>query len=218
MKYITILLMLAITVGACNQSNNFSGQGRSTGENENSTPVYLWPEGKKYYYTFDEKRYLDEVPNKVVLGLDEKYLSEIQLYLQKNDQIRNMELNHHEGRFCIYILTTTENADVSTFMEDLKKLTGVKSVHPSYILADFISPEISVIDEIIMCFKDHVSQQEINEMHKKYPVEVKEITPYWQILSVPVSADLLGIANAYQESGLTIYSKPSFISETVVGP
>ena len=41
-------------------------------------------EGKEYWYSFDEKRFLDEVPNKIVLCFDEKHFLDIQHYLQEN--------------------------------------------------------------------------------------------------------------------------------------
>ena len=164
----------------------------------------------KFYYGFDEKIYLTEVSNKFVLRLEREYHSEIQRYLQENDRSRLVVLN---DLYNVFTLTTAENSNVKALMVDLKKQPGVKSVHPVYKLADCISPEIGLIDEIIMRFKDHVSQQEIDEMHKKFPIEIKEITDYWQILTVPADADLLEIANAYQESGLVIYSCPNFLSK-----
>ena len=42
---------------------------------------------EKYYYAFDEKIFLTEVPNMVILSFDEQYFSEIQLNLQRNAQI-----------------------------------------------------------------------------------------------------------------------------------
>ena len=45
---------------------------------------------RKYYYAFDEKVFLTEVPNKVVLSFDKEYLSEIQSNLQKNVQIKQI--------------------------------------------------------------------------------------------------------------------------------
>jgi subtilisin family serine protease len=45
-----------------------------------------------------------------------------------------MELQSGRG-FCMYILTTIENANKDALMEDLKKQEGVKSVNPVYVLA-----------------------------------------------------------------------------------
>ena len=171
------------------------------------------PQGK-FYYAFDEKIFLTEVPNKVVLTFVESFPLETRQYLQRNPQVIQIEL-YDEG--CI--LFTAENTNIIALMEDLKNQTGVKSVHPVYKLADFIGTEMYFTDEISVQFKEHVSQQEIDELHKKYHVVVKN-HPYQsnsikshQILSVPVDADIIEIANAYQESGFVIYSYPLFCAK-----
>ena len=208
LKLLTFLLMLMTVVMACSKSELWS---------EGNPYVYAWPEGKKYYYTFEEKTYLNEVPNEIVVSFDKKYLTKIQTTLLKNTQISNMILDDVNN---IFILTTTGNTDLKALMKDLKKQTGVKSVNPVYMQADYISPEMYFTDEISVLFKDNVFRQEIIEIHKKYRVTVKK-HPYpdlfpasHQILSVPVNADMLGIANAYQESGLVIYSYPNFLSKS----
>ena len=209
-----LLLILAGYFSSCNTKMEVE-----LVEEEEAVPEiwqgYDWPAGKKYYYGFEEKIYLDEVPNKVVFGFDDNYLLEIKRYLQENVHIVHIDLQIF-NKICI--LTTTENSDVTSLLEDLRKLEGVKSAHPVYMLSDFISPEIFLNDEVIMQFKYGVTLRKMEEVHKVFHVRVKEITDYWQILIVPVDADILGVANAYQESGLVIYSKPNFFSEIEISP
>jgi len=213
---LSLLILLSLLV-AC--SREIPTHPNSEGKNieGKNFPVYVWPEGKKYYYVYDEKIYLDEVPNKIVLGFDEKYFSEIQQYLQENIRIRDIKF------FRSYVvLTTVENTNLKILMEDLKKLSRAKSVHPVYSLVDFdfFNEERYFTDMICVLFKDNVSQQQIDEIHKKYPVEINKHLysdfPKSQNLFVPIDADLLGIANAYQESGLVVFSYPFFGSNIII--
>ena len=161
---------------------------------------------EKYYYGFDEKIPLYEAPNKVVVCFDEKHLSEIQTNLRHNAQILSMDFKF-ENNYAI--LTIVENANVRALKEDLKKLAGIKSVNPLY-------HGKVVTDEIIVQFKEHVSQQEIDNIVQKYRLVVNRISSWRShLLSVPIDFDLLEVTNAIQESGLVNYSHPNFYSEIV---
>ena len=160
---------------------------------------------EKYYYAFDEKIFLDKVADKIVLSFDKEYLSDIQMNLRNNVQIRHTEFQIEYGN-CV--LTTTENSDVRALMEDLKKQAGIKSVNPMYAVSGL---EMGVTEEIIVQFKENASQREVDEIYRKYRVEVKEITEIFQILSVPIDFDPLEVANACQTSGLVNFSHPNFI-------
>ena len=220
-------LFLAIIIMGCNKTTeehdediericgSITDEENENTDNKSNTPdipAYVWPEGSRYYYAYEEKMFLDTVHNKIVLSFNEKFLSAMQQYLQKNEQISHMELFYFNSG---YILTIAENANVKALIEDLKKQQGVKSVNPMYALDGF---EMGVTDEIVVQFKEHVSQQEIDGIHKRYQVEVKKTTDiYSQILSVPIYMDVLEVANAYQESGLVIYSHPAFVAKAVHG-
>jgi len=112
------------------------------------------------------------------------------------------------GNSRCYVLTITDSLG-SALKSDLSKQAGVKSVNPLYITAD--SLEMCVTDEIVVQFKKNVSQNEINEIHKKYNATIKETTPLYQLISVPIDIDPLEVANAYQTSGLVNFSQPNFI-------
>ena len=122
-----LLLMALITIGSFT-----SCAKRADVENcESDNEVYVWPEGPKYYYAFDEKIFLDESPNKVVLRFEKGYLSEMQKNLQSDPQILHTEFQIGND-YCI--LTTIEDSNVRTLMTDLKKQAGVKSVNPIYYI------------------------------------------------------------------------------------
>lgn len=200
-----IVLMLAGSFSSCAvKADNVEGD-------ENS-PIYVCPEEAKYYFAFDEKIFLDIVPNMVVVSFEEKYLAEIQKFLQENTQILNMEL----ANLCrCYILTTTEKSNVKTLMGDLRKLPGVKSVNQMYATSE--GALIPMTGEIVVQFKENVSQQDIDEISQKYRLEVIDIhrptnTHY---LSVPIDLDPLEVANAIYISGLPNYSYPIFLVKSV---
>ena len=187
---------------------------------EENPPIYMWPVGPKYYYGFDTKIYLYEVPNKIVVSFNKKHLLEAEQYLQENGRILEMEMTLYAEESNVCVLTTAEDSDTGVLIKDLKKQAWAKSVYPVYVLDDgYGHLELCVTDEISVLFKDHASQQEIAEIHEKYSVIVKD-HPYpdlfpklHQVLSVPIYVDILGVANAYQESGLVVYSYPNFISK-----
>ena len=148
-------------------------------------------QSQKYYYSFDEKIFLSEVPNKFVIGFDKQYLTEIETSLQSNGVEFQMGDN--------YCILTMENTNLETVKAFFSKQGGIKSINPMYIAADYGS-EIVVTDEIVVQFKTDVQQQIINEMHEEYQVVVKEATKHFQILSVPFGLDPLEIANIRAES------------------
>jgi len=204
-----ILLLFAGSFSSCKIKEG--GEASSSEEGEINTPVYVWPQGPKYYYAFDEKIPLYEAPNKVVLSFDEKYFSEIQKYLQDNGQVQNMVLNDNHY---FYILTI-EKPNIKMLRKDFSEQKGVISVNPLYLI--YGGTEAPVTGEVCVKFNEHVSQQEIDRLVQKYRLAVVHSNPisYTQRLIAPIDLDLLEIANAIQESGLVIYSHPNFILKHV---
>jgi len=162
---------------------------------------------EKYYYAFDEKIFLYEVENKVVLSFNREYLSEINEYLQDDTNILHMELQIFNNVFIL----TTENPYIETLKKNVSQRYGIKSINPLFITYEGL--EMALTDEIIMQFKENVSQQEIDEMHAQYNVSVKETTPLYQLISISNLNDPLEIANLYQRSGLVNFSHPNFIAK-----
>ena len=170
---------------------------------------YEQPQGTqgRYYYAFDEKIFLVEVPNKVVVSFENSYLSEIQQFLQNNAQIRQMEF---ESEFGNCVLSITENTNSRAFIADLKKSPGIKSVNPLYNCNE--GGIRGLTNEIVIQFKEGVSHLKIDEIYKKYRLEILDVNEVFQVLSVPIDLDPLDVANAIQRSGLTNFSCPNFLT------
>lgn len=163
---------------------------------------------EKFYYAFEEKIFLNEVADKFVVSFDKQYFLNIQENLRTNTKIKHIEFQK-ENNYCIL---TMESVYMKTERESFSKQVGIKSINPMYIIVNG-GLEIGITDEIVVQFKDNASAQAINEMNKKYRIEIKENYDIFQVLAVPITFDPLEVANAYQTSGLVNFCKPNFISK-----
>lgn len=192
---------------------SFSCQEEDEGDCFKSDCVFLWPKGKKFYFSFQEKKYIDEVPLKFTLGYEKEYYLKITNFLSKNMEIDYVKPDTIND---LFIISLFEGVDASVLFSKLKKLSGVKSLNMVYKLADFIGPEMYINDEVVLRFKENVTNNEIHEMHKRYHSKVKISNSQFQIISVPIYYDPLEVANAYQAGGLTELSHPNFVSEIII--
>jgi len=200
LKYIALLLILAGNFSSCEMKEDII--------EDEDFPIYVWPEGPKYYYSFENKIFLDEVLNKVIISFRKEYFSDIQAVLEKNTQVLQIE-SQIDNNCCI--LTIAENSNKKAIMENFKKLTGVKSVNPMYAVSGGL--EMGITNEFVVQFKETASQHKIDEIRKKYHVEIERTTELFQVFSVPIYFNTLEVANVYQESGLVNFSHPNFIIE-----
>ncbi|MDR0206918.1 MAG: hypothetical protein LBI45_06645, partial [Bacteroidales bacterium] len=157
---------------------------------------------KRYYYSFNEKIFINEVENKMVICFQKDKAAEVKTLINSK-KIESQ--NDH-----VYIVNV-ENDQKETLKRDLLQIEGVKSVYPMYATAD--GAELGTTDEIVMRFNKDVSQQQIDELHRKYQVSVKKVTNLYQLVTVPNNADVLEIANQYQLSGLVKYCHPNFMTK-----
>jgi hypothetical protein len=189
-----------------------SCQEEKKADTEDEIHRITWLKKTRYYYSCDEKIYLDEAENKVVLSYDDQYLPEIQRYLQKDKKIKDMKfLNQRNFFICTFI---TVNANTKAIMENLRKQAGVKSVNPMYTPTDGVAIlEMAITGRIAVQFKKSVSRQEVDDINKRYRVTIQEVTERFDILFVPVDLDPLEVSNAYQTSGMVVFSTPDFLSK-----
>jgi len=165
----------------------------------------------KYYYAFDERVPLNEVAGRVVVTFEKGHRSGEEQYSTRNSLTATESFEIRDGYSGEYsVVGIKGKSDKNMSKNSLLKQTGVKSVRQVYALED--GYEMGYTNEVILQFKKSVSQQKIDEMHKKFGVEVIKTTELYVLLSVPVGSDPLDVANAYQESGLTNYSHPNFIT------
>lgn len=187
---------------------------KNTDNAENGIPATRAQSDGKYYYAFDEKVPLYEVADRMVVTFDKENRSNLEERLVHDGQILNDKLHILDGYYSDYsVITLRDSSDKKVFRDDLSKQAGIKSVRQVYAIED--GYEMGYTNEVIMQFKKSASQKEIDEMHKKFNTEVIKTSKLYMLLSIPVEFDPLDVANAYQESGLTNYSYPNFITSAV---
>lgn len=162
---------------------------------------------ESYYYAYNEKVYLEELDNKIVVRYNHNKKSDkkkMSLYSELADK----HIEWKDDSTCVITLPASSKAELK---ERIKLQSDVKLCNPVYK----VNPELemSVTDEVLIKPKDDTSQKELEKLHKKYGIEVAKITSIYQKLKVPAGFDALEIANIYQESGLVVFSHPNFICE-----
>jgi hypothetical protein len=163
--------------------------------------------GEKFYYAYDKKSYLCEVKNRFCIGWSATYSSAIRDILLQD---KGTMLEWVNDSICIVQVNTSQN---TIFRENIQSLPGIKFLHPIYTSSGGQGSEMGLTDEFVIKPKGDVPLEEIDKLHQKYQVTVKKVTDLYRLLSVPAHADALAIANAYQESGLVVYSHPSFLGK-----
>jgi len=161
----------------------------------------------KFYYAYNEKIYLNEHDNKLIVRYVENKKSDkerISLYSELEDHV----IEWKDDSTCIITFSANEKR---LYQAKIQRQTDVKSCNPVYKITTGL--ELGFTDEFLVKFNDNVPQNEIQKLHKKHKVEVVKITELYQLIKVQVGSNALEIANSYQESGLTRFSHPNFICE-----
>ena len=157
---------------------------------------------KRYYYAYDEKVYLNEVENKLIVSFQKDDIAGIK------SLINTPEAEFTNDSVCIL---TVDNSQKEAVKKTLLQTKGVKSVQPMYVADGGL--EMGITDEFVVKFKPDISRQQKDEWIKKHLAVLKQETELYILMSVPVDVDILEIANLYQLSGLTEYSHPNFIAK-----
>ena len=161
----------------------------------------------KFYYAYAEKIFLKELDNKLIVRYNKNKKTDKKLissYLELGDEFIKWE----DDSTCVVV---TDPSKMKNIKDKILKQGDVKTLNMMYSVNSGL--EMGVTDEFIVKFKENVSQKEIEKLHKNHGVIAVKTTDIYQLLKVPNGADALEIANIYQESGLTRFSHPNFISE-----
>ena len=164
-----------------------------------SVKSFSQAEGERYYYSLNKKIFLRKIDDKMIVSFQRNSAVDVKTRISSEKIVWQND--------SIYILNIGNDRQ-KTLKSDLLQTKGVKSVHPMYAACGV---EVGMTDEIVMKFHKDVSQQQIDEIHRKYQVRVKKTTDLYQVVTVPPNADALEIANQYQLSGLVEYSCPDFL-------
>lgn len=164
-------------------------------------------QNSKYYYAYNEKVYLAESENKLIVRYNQNKQSDkkrISMYLE----LVNKKFEWIDDSTCIITFNASEK---ELFKDKIKQQADIKTCSAVFTIGTDM--EMGVTDEFLVKFNENVSKSEIANLHRKFRVEVVTATEFYQLLKVPSGSDVLEIANSYQESGLTRFSHPNFIDE-----
>lgn len=162
---------------------------------------------QRFYYAYNEKIYLNELDNKLIVRYKQNKKSDkskLSLYSELLDK-------QFEWKDDSTYIITIDASEKRYFRDKILKQEDVKSCNPVYSINTGF--EMGVTDEFVVRFHENVLPKEIDKLHKKYEVVVVKTEDIYQLLKVPAGSDALEIANKYQESGLTRFSHPNFISD-----
>jgi subtilisin-like proprotein convertase family protein len=174
---------------------------------------------KEYYYAGGKKIKLNRVPDSFAIRYKKDVPSKaIERKLSAKADLIDAEERKEMPKHRIIIVTlppTRHLADVKNSVKSLEADNDVESITPVYREARS-GLRMVAIDEIIVRFKDNVSQSEMEKFNGENDVEVIEqnrFVPNQYLLRVKNPKDTLEIANKYQESGLADFAEPNFVSE-----
>ncbi len=105
--------------------------------------------------------------------------------------------------------------EIQSFRADAGKFSQVNPVFQTF------DAEMTMTDEFIVTFPAEMSMEEINAFNTSRGVEFVDYVlgqPGTFVLKVSVGADLLEVANQYQESGVALYSSPNFVRIITTDP
>jgi subtilisin-like proprotein convertase family protein/subtilisin family serine protease len=174
---------------------------------------------KDYYYAMGKKVKLSRLPDSLALRYKEGVpakamgtkLAEMEGFADAEER---KEMPKH--RLVIVTLPHTRRlGDVRASLENLERDEQVEFVVPVYREPESGLRMIAT-DEITVRFKSSASQAEIDQFNRENGTEVvkkNRFVPSQYILRVKNAQDTLAIANKYQESDLTEFAAPNFVSE-----
>ncbi|MDR1373199.1 MAG: hypothetical protein LBJ17_08840 [Dysgonamonadaceae bacterium] len=168
----------------------------------------------KYYYSYDVKNSLSVVQDKFIISAEESAKSSISDYLSSiNAKIKWIKSEVATAIFEV-------NVPLESIIDALSDKEDVKSIQPVYVCVDDydkrITLEVGITDQFVVKFIEDASREQIEDLYAKYDVSVLNENDNYTKLSVSRNSDALDIANAFQESGLVIFSHPDFISSIEV--
>ena len=175
--------------------------------------------GREYYYVSGKKVSLQRIPDSFAVKYKKDITSRaMEGRLAEMPELALAEERKELPRYRFIIVTLPPSQRLSVIEDSKKSLVDDSNV-------EFVTPvyrerqsglRLVLTDEITVRFKDSTSQREIENINEKNNVEVIEqnrFVPQQYLLRVKNPQDTLTIANKYQESDLTEFAEPNFISE-----
>lgn len=176
-------------------------------------------QNKAYYYAGEKKIKLQRLPDSFAVRYKKKTSSRtMEEKLRKEAFFADAEERKEMPQHRVVIVTvphTRRAADTENSIAKLKAEDDVEFVTPVFRESQS-GLRLVATDEITVRFKEGVSRKDIEKFNKTNGVTLIKENSYVKnqfLLRVKNASDTLKIANVYQQSDLTEFAEPNFITE-----
>lgn len=121
---------------------------------------------QRFYYAYNEKIVLNEFENKLIVRYNQSKKSD-KSKISLAAELDEKQFDWKDDSTCKITFSTSEAV---RYKDKILRQTDVKSCNTLYFISTGL--EMGVTDEIVLMFYDNVSEKEIDNMHKKYRVNV----------------------------------------------
>lgn len=163
------------------------------------------PENRKFYYAFNEKVFIDKIPNKFAVKFkDKQKANALKFYLM--EKIGNEKNIQSQNETTLIVDLNSTGKNINELLDS--KMPDIEIIKPAY---KYQKQEMYYTNEILV---EALEGMNINEVIRKNGLEnyvkVKE-GKFYSIIEIFSFFDACEIANKIQESGLVKYSHPNFM-------
>ena len=163
------------------------------------------PENRKFYYAFNEKIFIDEIPNKFAVKFkDKQKANALKLYLI--EKVGNEKKIQSQNETTLIVDLNSTGKNINELLNS--KMLDIEIIKPAY---KYQKQEMYYTNEILV---EPLEGINISDVIRKNGLEnygkVKE-GKFYSIVEISPIFDACEIANKIQESGLVKYSHPNFM-------
>jgi len=156
------------------------------------------PSSKVFYYAYDERIYLSEASDKVIVQFARNKNSESGVFLSDFANLKEGDIIWRDDSTAILKINQSEKLK---FQSVLSKREDVLLVNPIFKTAEGL--DVAYTDRFIIELKDKGSLKALQRLNEENKVEILELTDHLILLRASSGDDALALANKYYESGIT---------------
>jgi subtilisin family serine protease len=169
------------------------------------TSYFFHEPPRRFYYAFEEKIYLEEVGDKVIVQLSDENTLNQESVLSDHPFLKDKEFSLRGENTFILV------ADIGEALSVFGEHGEVVKVNSIYKTPE--GSELGFTDRFIVELKPGFSKKEFEKFNLKNGVEVFKETEDFYVLRVSKEVDVLEMANTYFETGSFVFSHPDFYEE-----
>ena len=174
------------------------------------------PEGL-FYYSFGKKIFIEEFPDRFMLKKGPE-MSKEQLETKVSTYLEKAEFDWFNDDICTVLANEGRVDDALNHFIDDDMIVSARHVYCTSVDKDYYDKHkgkeplaIGLIDQIVLCFKDGMSQSTKKEIKKEFGLMDYDDNGFSELCVVSKDVDLLSVANRLFETGYFKYAYPEFI-------